>query len=306
MKAMKALLALTLASAALAQSPAPQKSFLDKPTMEAYIRHLYVWNSQIHVTISDPVPAPIDGLLSVTVTGSLGAARQSQQFYVSKNGAQVIQGTVFQAAQNPFKKDLDLLKTDLQPGYGTPGASVVVVIFSDFQCPYCKQEAKMIRDNLTTAFSKNIRVYFKDFPLEQIHNWAKPAAIAGRCVFRQEMDKFWNFHDWIFANQEQTTLENLRSRLEGFGVDQKLDVPALLQCFDAKATEAEVTRNFAEGRALEINSTPTIFVNGRRLAGSVSWEQLKQIIEFEIEYQKTAKNAGENCGCELKLPSPLN
>ncbi|MFN9457732.1 MAG: hypothetical protein ACK6D7_10205, partial [Acidobacteriota bacterium] len=46
--------------------------------------------------------------------------------------------------------------------------------------------------------------------------------------------------------------------------------------------------------------------NGRRLSGSVSWEQLKQIIEFEIEYQKTAKNAGENCGCELKLPSPLN
>ena len=46
------------------------------------------------------------------------------------------QGTVFNAANNPFKKDLDLLKTDLQPGYGTPGGSVVVVIFSDFQCPY--------------------------------------------------------------------------------------------------------------------------------------------------------------------------
>jgi protein-disulfide isomerase len=305
---MKALLPLALASLVLAQSPAPppQKSFLDKPTLEAYIRHLYVWNKQITVSISDPVPAPIDGLLSVTVTGSLGAARQTQQFYVSKSGAQVIQGAVFHASQNPFKKDLDLLKTDLQPGYGTPGASVVVVIFSDFQCPYCKQEAKMIRDNLTTAFSKNIRVYFKDFPLEQIHNWAKPASLAGRCVFRQDMDKFWNFHDWIFANQEQTTLENLRSRLEGFAAENKLDAAPLLQCFDSKATEAEVTRNFAEGRALEINSTPTVFVNGRRLAGSVSWEQLKQIIEFEIEYQKTAQNAGENCGCELKLPSPLN
>jgi protein-disulfide isomerase len=305
---MKVFFAIALASLALAQSPAPPppKSFLDKPTMEAYIRHLYVWNKQITVSISDAVPAPIDGLLSVTVTGSLGAARQTQQFYVSKSGAQVIQGAVFHASQNPFKKDLELLKTDLQPGYGTPGASVVVVIFSDFQCPYCKQEAKMIRDNLTTAFSKNIRVYFKDFPLEQIHNWAKPASIAGRCVYRQDMDKFWNFHDWIFANQEQTTLENLRSRLEGFAAENKLDAPALLQCFDSRATEAEVTRNFAEGRALEINSTPTVFVNGRRLAGSVSWEQLKQIIEYEIEYQKTAQNAGENCGCELKLPSPLN
>lgn len=302
---MKALFALLLASVALAQ-PAPKKSFLDKPTMEAYIRHLYVWPKQINVAISDPVASGIEGLVSVTVTGSMGAARQVQQFYISKNGEKVIQGTVFDAANNPFKKDLDLLKTDLQPGYGTPGASVVVVIFSDFQCPYCKNEAKMIRDNLTTAFSKEIRVYFKDFPLEQIHNWAKPAAIAGRCVYRQNTDKFWDYHDWIFANQELTTLDNLRSKLEGFAVEKKLDAADLLKCYDTKATEAEVTKNFAEGRALEVNSTPTLFVNGRRLSGSVTWDQLKQIIEYEIEYQKTAKNAGENCGCELKLPSPLN
>ena len=274
--------------------------------MEAYIRHLYVWPKQITVAISEPQPSAIEGLLSVTVTGSMGAARQAQQFFVSKNGERVIQGTVLEAANNPFKKDLDLLKTDLQPSYGTSGGSVVVVVFSDFQCPHCKQEAKMIRDNLNTAFSKEVRVYFKDFPLEQIHNWAKPAAIAGRCVYRQDTAKFWDYHDWIFANQELTTAENLRTRLEGFGVDKKLDVPDLLKCFDTKATEAEVTRNWAEGRALEVNSTPTIFVNGRRLSGSVSWDQLKQIVEFEIEYQKTAKNAGENCGCELKLPSPLN
>ena len=274
--------------------------------MEAYIRHLYVWPKQITVAISEPQPSAIEGLLSVTVTGSMGAASQAQQFFVSKNGERVIQGTVLEAANNPFKKDLDLLKTDLQPSYGTSGGSVVVVVFSDFQCPHCKQEAKMIRDNLNTAFSKEVRVYFKDFPLEQIHNWAKPAAIAGRCVYRQDAAKFWDYHDWIFANQELTTAENLRTRLEGFGVDKKLDVPDLLKCFDTKATEAEVTRNWAEGRALEVNSTPTIFVNGRRLSGSVSWDQLKQIVEFEIEYQKTAKNAGENCGCELKLPSPLN
>ena len=305
---MKVLLATLLTSLVFAQAPAPAKkpSFLDKTTMEAYIRHLYVWPKQITVAISEPQPSAIEGLLSVTVTGSMGAASQAQQFFVSKNGERVIQGTVLEAANNPFKKDLDLLKTDLQPGYGTSGGSVVVVVFSDFQCPHCKQEAKMIRDNLNAAFSKEVRVYFKDFPLEQIHNWAKPAAIAGRCVYRQDTAKFWDYHDWIFANQELTTAENLRTRLEGFGVDKKLDVPDLLKCFDTKATEAEVTKNWAEGRALEVNSTPTIFVNGRRLSGSVSWDQLKQIVEFEIEYQKTAKNAGENCGCELKLPSPLN
>lgn len=298
---------LLLSFAVGAQAPANRKpSFLDKATMEAYIRHLYVWTKQITVTVSDPKPSPIEGMLEVSVTGTMGAASQTQQFLVSKNGEKVVQGTVLDVASNPFKKELDLLKTEFTPGYGTPGASVVVVIFSDFQCPFCKQEAQMIRANLNAAFSKNIRVYFKDFPLQQIHDWAKPAAIAGRCVYRQEMDRFWDFHDWIFENQEITSAGNLRSRLEGFAVERNLDKAALLQCFDTKATEAEVDKTFAEGRALGVNATPTLYINGRRLGGNVTWEQLKDIIEFEIEYQKTAKNAGENCGCDLKLPSPLN
>src|SRR5688500_10217445 len=148
----------------------------------------------------------------------------------------------------------------------------------------------MIRSNLTQTFSKEVRAYFKDFPLEHIHNWAKPAAIAGRCVYREDQPKFWDFHDWVFENQEKFTLETFRSKLEGFLADKKIAGPPVLSCFDSKATEVDVTKSYAEGRALEVNSTPTLFVNGRKLAGNLSWPQLKQIIEFEIEYQKTAKN----------------
>jgi hypothetical protein len=75
---------------------------------------------------------------------------------------------------------------------------------------------------------------------------------------------------------------------------------------DTRATEAEVNKNVADGKALQVSSTPTMFVNGRRLVGQVEWQNLRQIIESEIEYQKTAKNAGEDCGCEVKLPTPLS
>jgi len=73
---------------------------------------------------------------------------------------------------------------------------------------------------------------------------------------------------------------------------------------DNKATEAEVDKNVAEGRALDVNATPTLFVNGRRIAQVIDWPSLRGIIDYEIEYQKTAKNAGEDCGCELKLDTP--
>jgi hypothetical protein len=73
---------------------------------------------------------------------------------------------------------------------------------------------------------------------------------------------------------------------------------------EAKATEAEVDRTIAMGKSLEVSATPTIFINGRKISGAVEWADLKRIIDYEIEYQKTAKNAGEDCGCSVNLPMP--
>jgi hypothetical protein len=76
------------------------------------------------------------------------------------------------------------------------------------------------------------------------------------------------------------------------------------QCMDTKATEAEVDTEMAEGKALDISGTPTMFINGRRIPNTIEWQGLKAIIDSEIEYQKTAKNAGDDCGCEVKLDAP--
>lgn len=298
---------LLVLTTAYAQAPAEKrKSFLDKPTLESYVRHLFVWPAQITVAVSDPKPSGIEGMFEVSVTGSLGAASQAANFFVSKNGERVIQGQSFDVKENPFKATIDKLKAELGPAIGTSGAPVVVTVFSDFQCPYCKEEGKMLRTNLIQTYSKEVRAYFKDFPLEQIHNWAKPASMAGRCVFREDQAKFWDFHDWVFDKQDQLKLEDFRAKFEGFLNDKKLNAPIVLKCFDSKATEDDVNRSFNLGRAVEVTSTPTIFVNGRKLAGNVSWQQLKQIIDYELEYQKTAKNAGEDCGCDISLPSPLS
>src|SRR5690242_6874765 len=101
---------LLLALSASAQSTgSSNKSALDKPTLEAYVRHLFVWGSQIKVEIADPKPAPVPGMLEVTVRASAGQASQEELFYVSKDGQKIIRGTVFDVAQNPFKPDLDKL-----------------------------------------------------------------------------------------------------------------------------------------------------------------------------------------------------
>jgi protein-disulfide isomerase len=297
---------LTLACVLLpfAQSAVVKKSALDKPTMEAYVRHLFVWSKQINVEVGDPKPSKIPGMLEVNVRASVGDRSQDELFYVSKDGQRIIRGAIFDVTENPFKSELDKLKTDSQPNFGTPGAPVVLVLFSDFQCPYCKDESKMLRTNILSTFPKEVRVYFKDMPLVQIHPWAKPAAIAGRCVFKQNPAAFWDYHDWIFEHQTEMTVDNLRAKIMEFAQGKEIDALQLGRCMDTKATEAEVDKSLAEARELKVDSTPTLFVNGRRLPPGAGWSDLRQVIDQEVDYQKVAKNAGEDCGCLVSLPAP--
>lgn len=285
--------------------PEAKKSAFDKATLEAYARHLFVWAPPIKVEIGDPKPSPMPGFSEVKVHASAGNASADETLYVSKDGQKIVRGNVFDVNQNPFKPELDKLHTELQPSYGTPGASVVLVLFSDFECPYCKDEAKSLRTNLLSTYPTQARLYFKDLPLAQIHPWAMPAAIAGRCIFKQNPAMFWEYHDWIYEHQNEMNADNLKLKIMEFIKGKETDPMLLERCIDGKATEPEVEKSMAEAKALGVTGTPTLFVNGRLLVGqSATWANLRQVIDYEIEYQKTAKNAGEDCGCEVKLPSP--
>jgi protein-disulfide isomerase len=313
----KLVLMICVAGALLAQEGAQQAgssstpaqpakvSALDKPTLEAWLRHLFVWPEQITVTISDPKPGPMSGFYEVEIRGTAGAQMQDDTFYVSTDGQKIVRGTVFDITQNPFKPENDKLKTQGRPAMGTAGAPVVIADFSDFECPYCKEEAKTLRDNLAKAYPEQVRLYFYDYPLTSIHPWAMDAAIAGRCVFRQSVSSFWAWHDWIFESQEGVSPDNFKDKVNEFAKTRgsDLDLSVLNSCMARRETEAEVNQSIQLGQSLGVNQTPTIFINGRRLPGAASWDNLKFVIDFEVGYQKTAKNAGEDCGCDVALPT---
>lgn len=298
-------LGLLLTAGLPAQTPAKKaapKNALNKQHLEAYLRHLLVWSPQIKVEVGDFTPSPVPGLLQTTVKASFGQASEQMTFYVSSNGKYILSGTVHEAAANPFQDAISKITTSLQPSFGAPGAPVTLIVFSDLQCPHCKDEAKELRANVTKTYPTQVRVYFKDFPLAN-HDWAKPAALAGRCIFRQNPLAFWDYHDWAFDKQGEITAANFREKLAGFVKGKEIDPLQLNQCVDRKETEAEVEKSMAEARSVRVNSTPTLFLNGRRL-GRIPWANLKQYIDFEIDYQKTAHNAGEEECCEVRLPTP--
>ena len=287
-----------------AEKPAEKKSAWDKPTFEAYVRHLNVWGPQIKVDIAEPKPSDMPGFMTVGVHASAGQESADFQYFVSKDGQKVVQGSLYDISQNPFKANLDKLKTDLQPSFGTPGAPVVLVEFSDFECPVCKEEAKVLRDNLLSTYPTQVRFYFMEFPLDALHPWARTAAIAGRCIFRQKASAFWDYHDWIFAHQEEINITNIKDKVLEFAKGKELDVLQLTRCLDNKESEEEVNKAQAMGKDVGVGATPTLFINGRKMVGRSDWPSLRNIIDYEIDYQKVAHNAGENCGCEVTLPAP--
>ena len=299
-----------LAAALLfAQTPPKPASPLNTAVLEAYVRHLLVWPANVDVTIGDPTPAPIPGFYAVKIRGSLGGKTQEETFYVSADSQNIIRGDVFNVNASPFEADLKILKTDNQPFLGTPGAPVTLIEFADFQCPYCKQEAGVVRNELMAAFPGQIQLIYMDYPLESMHPFARGAAIMGRCIYTQNNDSFWNYHDWIFQHQAEITAENLRTMaLDYAKTDKNLDITSLTACMTAPEPRAQVDRTIAMGDALKLNATPTFFINGRRLVGTISLDNLKIVVEDEIAWAKTlasksaSKPAIDCCSVQLSLP----
>ena len=292
----------TKPAAAAAPEKAAEKSAFDKATLEAYLRLVELWVPQVNVKIDDAKPAPdMPGYFLVNVHLSFNGGKKDERYYVSKDGHKIVKGDVYDVNQNPFQSNLDKLKTDLQPSYGAAGAPVVMVVFSDFQCPVCKEEAQVLRQNVSKTFPDKVRVYFQDFPLDSIHNWARTAAIAGRCVFRQNPAKFWDYFDWVYDNQQNLGMDNFSTKFQAFATEQGLDGMQLGRCVDNKSTEADVNKAVDEGYSLQVAATPTIFLNGRKLEGGIPWQTLEELINIELEHQAKAADAGEKC-CEVTIP----
>jgi protein-disulfide isomerase len=286
-------------------APPSAKPAFEKPALEAFLRHLYGWGTEVKITLSEPKPSALNGLNEVALHASADTRTFDQVLLVSNDGKKFTTGVVYDIEKNPFQADLDKLEAVSGPSLGTAGAPVVIVLFTDYQCPYCRTFARTIRDNLLTNYPKEVRLYLKEFPLEQIHPWAKPAAIAGRCVYQQSPAAYWQFHDWIFEQQEQITPQNLRAQVLEFAESRQLELLGLGRCLDGNETLGEIESSTALARSLKVEATPTMFINGRRIASGLGWAQLKKIIDNELEYQKTAKNAGDKC-CEVNLASPLS
>jgi predicted DsbA family dithiol-disulfide isomerase len=154
-------------------------------------------------------------------------------------------------------------------------ALITIVEYSDFQCPYCRELAPTL-SNVLAKYGSLVRLVWKDYPLP-IHSFAKEAAEAARCAAEQGW--FWQYHDMLFKKQAEFASQAF---LE-FARDMGLDITAFASCLRAGKYRADVAAGVEEAQQLGITSTPTVFVNGRRITGVVPFEVLDRILVDELQ-----------------------
>jgi len=178
-----------------------------------------------------------------------------------------------------FKKPKSNIQIEAgtSPSTGADNAKVTIYEFSDFQCPFCSKGAKIVSD-IKKKYGNKVRIVFKNFPLPMHHD-AEPASQAALCVYEQSKEKFWKFHDVVFANQSNLDAESLAKHAKAAGADEK----KFKECFDSKKYADAVKKDMAYGEKLGVRSTPTFFVNGQLMAGALPLEQFSEIIDEELE-----------------------
>ena len=178
------------------------------------------------------------------------------------------------AAARPAPAELYKVPLGDSPARGGAQPKVTLVVFSEFQCPFCAKVGPTIEKVIAT-YGDEVRVVWKHLPLA-FHDRAEPAARAAEAA--REQGKFWQMHDRLFANQRALGAEDLERHAKEVG----LDVARFRAALDGSATAARVDADRKLAAALGVNGTPTFFVNGRRLTGAQPFESFRTLIDEEL------------------------
>jgi protein-disulfide isomerase len=181
---------------------------------------------------------------------------------------------------------LDPIRTEIPtagfPSLGPAAAPVTIVEFSDFECPFCSGLFPTLKE-VEKAYGDRVRIVYRQFPLTAIHPHAQKAAEASLCA--NEQQHFWEFHDSLFGNQRELTLDALKKRAQ----DLKLDTAVFNACLDSGKHADAVTKDITEGARAGVTGTPALFINGRLLSGNQPYASIAEIIEDELVRNKTSK-----------------
>ena len=274
------------ATASGASTPEVKPTLLPSPAqVEASLQRTFGYDPSLSWQVLDVRPSVVPGLVEVFVSNN---KQQTGRFFWSLETQMAIVGELMPFGTNPFETARQKLRAADGPSRGPQNPAVVIVDFSDLECPHCKA-AQPVLEKLAADFPQ-ARLVFQQFPLPaSLHPWAMKAALYADCASRMDgagKETFWKYIDSVFENQGAIAAPIADDKLKELAKDAGLNAQKVADCATALDTEARVKKSMELGQALDINETPTVFINGRRVKSiaTIPYDQLKAIVQFEIDH----------------------
>jgi predicted DsbA family dithiol-disulfide isomerase len=182
----------------------------------------------------------------------------------------------------PFVSELD---DGVSPAKGSTRPAVTIVEFSDFECPYCREVQATLKQ-IMESYGSDVRLVFKHMPLEG-HRNSLPAARAAYCA--GEQDRFWQFHDALFA---APTLSP--GRFEEIAAELGVGMVKFRACMSSEQSRTAIIKDVETARLFQIESTPSFIINGQVIKGALGFADFQKIIERELGQRATNKQSSTN------------
>ncbi len=275
----------------LAKSSDPNQTSDLTKKIDRQVRAYYKIPPEVHVTVGAPAPSTdFPGYDAVVITVETGQKKQDLTFLVSKDRSTMMRLTKFDLKSDPFAETMKKIDVTGRPTRGAKASKVVVVNFDDLECPFCSRMHQTLFPEILKEYGDRVTFIYKDYPLTEIHPWAMHAAVDANCLAAQNGDAYWDFADYIHANQHEVNDEKTPgARLEQLdkltmlqGQKHNLDVVKLQACVKAQDDSA-VKASLKQAEAVGVEATPTLFIDGQKIDGVVPMSELRTAIDRALQ-----------------------
>ena len=272
----------TSGSAAAPQSTQKKAALPTMEEVEASMKRSFGYDPGVTWQIYEIKESSIPGLAEILVSMN---KQQPVHLFLAPGAQTAIAGQLIPFGPDPFAAARANLKGAFGPSRGGQNPPIEIVEFSDLECPHCKV-AQPVLAKLFADFPQ-VRFIFQQYPLPaSLHPWALKAAQYADCAGQMDKDAFWKYVDSIFDNQGGIALATADDKLKELATGVGLDAQKASTCAASPETDARIKKSQALGATLDVNETPTVFINGRRVPGiaNIPYENLKQLVQFEIDH----------------------
>ncbi len=257
--------------------------------IERRVRATYSIPASVKITIQPLKPSEIPGYDSVTIDMVGGEKKQTYDFLVSKDNKTLLRMTKMDLTKDPYAEVMNKIDLSGRPTRGSKDAKVIVVNFDDFQCPFCSRMHQNLFPTLLKEYGDRVQFVYKDYPLEEIHPWATHAAVNANCLAAQSVDAYWDFADYVHANQREVNSEKgdtsqfaaLDRITMTQGQKHNLDQAKLQACVKAQSTDS-IKASIKDGDLVGVTATPTLFVNGQEMDGALPISEVRAAIDLAL------------------------